>query len=423
MKKLVQLLFIFLVTGIYCQSPDWSVNSSNFQHSMTFTVFLNVNGTTLTNANDKVGAFVNNENRGEANVVYNTNANKYLAYLTVYGITGEVINFKIYDSTKNQIVSIAKTQIFTINGNVGGVYQSFSIANPALSNNALLSDFSFKDVGSQTTINSSEVTVNVDTNTNVSNLIPIFTISNNGKFYFDKTIVNSGTSNFDFTNTLTFDVMSEDESTLSTYTITVTKTGSILVVTTNLNATSTIYNSNPISVKLVTSEEVNGISEENFETTNCIIHTLNTTDQKNYELNLITLSEGSFSLKLKENSISDTNKTNNASNLLTLAIDTNNPFIQTIKRLNPIDEIVSGNEVQFEIIFNEAVTNVTANDFITITNGVISVEKISDTTYHLLVSNLQSIKGIIDLQVSNTNDISDKAGNSLQITKIVAYEK
>ena len=93
------IVFIcFLVQTIQAQDPNWSVNSANYQYSMTFTSFLNSNGTTLTSSNDQVAAFVNGEIRGVANVQYVASANKYVAYLSVFANTdAETINFKIYD--------------------------------------------------------------------------------------------------------------------------------------------------------------------------------------------------------------------------------------------------------------------------------------------------------------------------------------
>ena len=81
----ISLLFFLSTfsTKSYGQDPNWSVNPSDFQLSMTFTTFLNVNGTSLTSNNDKVAAFVNGEIRGVANVTYAATAGKYVAYLSV----------------------------------------------------------------------------------------------------------------------------------------------------------------------------------------------------------------------------------------------------------------------------------------------------------------------------------------------------
>ena len=423
MKNYIKVFIFFIISGIYSQSPDWSVNTSNFQYSMTITTFLNVNGTTLTNSNDKVGAFVNNENRGEATVVYNANAKKYLAYLTVYGNTGETINFKIYDSQNNQIVTTTQTEVFAINENIGGVFQSFSVAEPVLSKDAEITSFSLKDVGSETTISNSDISVTVDTSVSLTNLIPVFTTLGNSKAYVDNKLVSSGVSNFDFTNAISFDVLSEDESVLKTYTVTVSKSGNLNIVTANISSTRESYNTNPINVNLVTSETVSGISVDDFELTNCVISSVSSSDNSNFNLEILPIAEGNFSIKLKENAIDDANKTNNSSNILALVSDSKNPFIRSINKENPTENIVTQSEVSFTVIFNEAVTNVSANDFVTVNNGVISIQKNSDSEYSISISNLANYKGVIAVYLNENNDITDLAGNSLQISKIVSYAK
>jgi hypothetical protein len=115
----------FWIQNLQAQDPNWSFNTSDYQYSMTFTAFLNVDGTTLTSANDKVAAFVNGEIRGVANVVYVASANKYVTYLSVYANTdNETISFKIYNSSSDTVVNIDKTINFSIDENIGGIAQA-----------------------------------------------------------------------------------------------------------------------------------------------------------------------------------------------------------------------------------------------------------------------------------------------------------
>jgi len=132
-SKLLSFVFLMTALSITAQTPDWSVKASDYQYSMTFTLFLSVDGKILTNTNDKVGAFINGTSRGEANLVFNANTNKYVAYLTVLtNTTGETISFKIYDSENDVVVTPSQTEIFEINKNVGGAFQSYSVAAPPL---------------------------------------------------------------------------------------------------------------------------------------------------------------------------------------------------------------------------------------------------------------------------------------------------
>ena len=211
MKFFFKIVILLFGLSVYGQSPDWSVNASDYQFTMTFTTFLNVNGTTLISANDKVGAFVNNIPRGEAHVVYNTNANKYVAYLTVLSNTpGETITFKIYDSQNDAIVDVVKTQPFVIDGNVGGIFQTFSVANPTLLSDTEISSFSFLNLANtNTTISNDEINVIVPSITDITSLTPVFNVTNNGLVFYQKSKQTSGNSTIDFTNEIVFEVLSE----------------------------------------------------------------------------------------------------------------------------------------------------------------------------------------------------------------------
>ncbi|QOD60284.1 T9SS type A sorting domain-containing protein [Polaribacter haliotis] len=225
MRNSILFIFLLLAANVYSQSPDWSVNASLYQYNMTFTVVLNVNGTVLTNSNDKVGAFVNGENRGEATVVYNANAKKYVAYLTVLANTAaETISFKIYDSTNDVIISVPKTEIFEINKNIGGAFQSYSIANPILGSQAKINSFSFQGITSESTsITNNTVSVEVLSTVDITSLTPVFTTESNGKLYLNKVLQVSSNNTLDFTNDVVYEVLSEDESLKEVYTVKVKK--------------------------------------------------------------------------------------------------------------------------------------------------------------------------------------------------------
>ena len=78
------ILLLMLGLNTYGQAPGWSVNESDFQYTMSFVGFLNVNGTTLSSTQDKVAAFVDGTCRGVANLIYVSNQDRYYAYLTVF---------------------------------------------------------------------------------------------------------------------------------------------------------------------------------------------------------------------------------------------------------------------------------------------------------------------------------------------------
>ena len=110
------ILLFFLNVNIFGQSPDsWFVNENNFEYTMSFVTFVNIDGADLANTNDKVAAFVNGECRGVTNLIYVTTKDRYYAYLTVFSNANEeVINFKIYDSANNTVKNVIKKEDWSI---------------------------------------------------------------------------------------------------------------------------------------------------------------------------------------------------------------------------------------------------------------------------------------------------------------------
>jgi len=129
-------LLMLLSINVYGQSPDWTIDRSQYEHSMNFVMCLKNNGTTLSNSNDKVGAFVNGELRGSSNLYYISSADRFLAYLVVYANKiNETVTFKIYDSTSDQIFDSNNTVTFGINDIYGDANAPFCLDTSTLSLN------------------------------------------------------------------------------------------------------------------------------------------------------------------------------------------------------------------------------------------------------------------------------------------------
>lgn len=233
MKKYFYKIVVILLLGVsvYGQSPNWVVNESQFQYTMSFVSFLNLDGTTLASTNDKVGAFVNGELRGATNLTYIASTDRYLAYLVVFSKTAnETVTFKIYDSVNDRIVDVSQTVTFEIDRHYGNVFQAFSLASPALSNAADIINFNFTGAGvTNTTILNHQITIESNTfiTQNLSNLNAIFTLSPGASLYNDINKLISGSNALNFTSSNTLHVLSEDESVLQEWTIEVVpETGS-----------------------------------------------------------------------------------------------------------------------------------------------------------------------------------------------------
>ena len=92
---------------VNCPAPPWSFDPARYTFSMNLTVELDVEGELSSDRVDQIGAFVNGELRGLANVEYvetldQNGRNAYLAFLTVYSneVSGETVEFQIWDASE-----------------------------------------------------------------------------------------------------------------------------------------------------------------------------------------------------------------------------------------------------------------------------------------------------------------------------------
>lgn len=227
MKKYIYsiMVLLFVAANVQGQSPNWSVNENNFQYTMTFVGFLNVDGSTLANANDKVAAFVGNECRGVANLTYVSNQDKYFVYLTVFSNQNdEPVSFKIYNSAKNEIKNIDKTKKFTANENYGNLFQAYSFASPALSTEAGLLGVGFKNVETKDiAIEGNTITVYLGAEQDLTALNTVFQLSPGANVYIGTVKQESGANAINYTNPVQFQVLSADQSVLKQWTVTVKK--------------------------------------------------------------------------------------------------------------------------------------------------------------------------------------------------------
>lgn len=228
MKKRAIILLFFLISFVrlFAQAPTWSVNESNYQYQMTFVAKLNVDGVRLTNSNDLVGAFVGITCRGASGLTYVASENSYFAYLTVFSNSpGEAITFNLYESSKNKITKVSKTINFEAERHLGDLFQSYTIAEPALSNKAEIISFDFLNINKvSSVISSGSVKLGITQANPVTSLTPVYVLSNGARLYKNRTLHSSGTTSMSFIAPVTFEVLSEDESTLVQYTVEVTPT-------------------------------------------------------------------------------------------------------------------------------------------------------------------------------------------------------
>ena len=87
-------------------APNWSVNQPDYSNSMNIIGKIKINDQFSRDKYTKIGAFVNNEARGEAHLTYDTAYETYFVYLTVYSnvASGEDVTFKIWDALNGKVL-------------------------------------------------------------------------------------------------------------------------------------------------------------------------------------------------------------------------------------------------------------------------------------------------------------------------------
>lgn len=112
--------------------PAWTVNPSDFQHTMNITGTLEVDGATVQHEASMLGAFFGDEVRGVGTVQFFSSLNAYLVFLTVYSnvSAGDTLTFRIYDGSADTIYESTTTVPFEADGVKGGINDPivFSVA-------------------------------------------------------------------------------------------------------------------------------------------------------------------------------------------------------------------------------------------------------------------------------------------------------
>jgi hypothetical protein len=233
-RRIIELVICFLVgTLSYGQAPNWSVNENNFEYSMTLVAFVNIEGNNLSSTSDMVGAFSNGELRGGTNLTYVSNKDRYYAYLTIFSNNDtETINFQVYNSVTDKVVDISKTINFEVSAHYGDLVQAYSFANPSLNNGAEIVNFEFKNVVTNNrTTSGKNMTLYADKGKNLKELNAVFELSAGSRLLKGGVVVASGSNALDFSSPVAFQVISEDESKLEEWTITVSYNAEIGNVT------------------------------------------------------------------------------------------------------------------------------------------------------------------------------------------------
>ena len=96
MKKLLIVLMV-LFSGAVMAQNHWTPYTDPYEDYMAMIVVVSVDGEEQASTSLEVGAFCGDECRGSALAAYFPPTDRYIYQLPVYGNTGDIITFKLYD--------------------------------------------------------------------------------------------------------------------------------------------------------------------------------------------------------------------------------------------------------------------------------------------------------------------------------------
>jgi hypothetical protein len=102
----------------------WQVDPTQFEHNMNVIAIVKTHehDVNILKDGDEVGAFVGDEVRGSSQVTYIPGLDAYMVFMTAYANKeGELMTFKMYDASQNEVYDIEEQTGFVINSILGEV--------------------------------------------------------------------------------------------------------------------------------------------------------------------------------------------------------------------------------------------------------------------------------------------------------------
>ncbi|WP_394749231.1 LamG-like jellyroll fold domain-containing protein [Spongiimicrobium salis] len=148
---------LILDVRVLAEEPEWAVDPNQFDFGMNIIGGIQVDGIRSEDVYDNVAAFVGDEVRGVADLVFDPDFKQYFVFLTVYSniSAGETLTFRIWDASRGQVLEASldgDASIPFINNQVVGT----------LSNSALFSNT--QNVEQEIHLNSGWTWVSLNTN-------------------------------------------------------------------------------------------------------------------------------------------------------------------------------------------------------------------------------------------------------------------
>lgn len=119
---------MFTPGGLYAQAPNWSVDASRYEHTLTATVAVQLDGAPVADSGDVLGAFAGGAVRGVAHPDTSVGPGGRF-FLSVYGNdVGQSISFRVYDASADTVWRPERTLSFEPNATYGTPTTPFRLA-------------------------------------------------------------------------------------------------------------------------------------------------------------------------------------------------------------------------------------------------------------------------------------------------------
>lgn len=219
---IIQILLFLMAKSLYASPPDWSVSPTDYLHVMTVTGLINFDGSFSLDPNDCVAAFIDGECRGTVKLASTEGIDNYLAYLMVYNNdSDDTITFKLYNANQDSVIIAKYSLQFEPNAIIGGADEPYVWAAEDLSEMKELLSFTINDQFITTSFDDAIILMEVSGNTDLSNVVPEFELSDGANAYIDGLIQESGVSVVDFTNQVSYKIIAEDGVSTNIWTVVV----------------------------------------------------------------------------------------------------------------------------------------------------------------------------------------------------------
>ena len=151
------VFFLLIFSYSYAALPDWSINTNDYEFSMSYTSIVIIDNQEARDTADRVSAWVGDEIRGVIKPFYLASLDRYYFLLLVYGNdTDEEIIFKFYDKSQDSIYTLTNTATFYPEESEGTFSTPYEFEKDQLTNTENNSEITEEDIVYQDSI---EVTI------------------------------------------------------------------------------------------------------------------------------------------------------------------------------------------------------------------------------------------------------------------------